>query len=54
MIFGIFVYYNIKLYIKMVKFGKKYRQRKIKDWDSEYIDYKSLKHFIRTQSQPGN
>ena len=31
----------------MAKFGKKLRQRKIKEWEENYIDYKALKHFIK-------
>jgi SPX domain protein involved in polyphosphate accumulation len=31
----------------MAKFGKKLRQRRIKEWEEHYIDYKALKHFIK-------
>jgi SPX domain protein involved in polyphosphate accumulation len=36
----------------MTKFGKKLRQRKIKEWEDHYIDYKSLKHFIKENNNP--
>ena len=36
----------------MTKFGKKLRQRKIKEWEDQYIDYKSLKHFIKENNNP--
>lgn len=36
----------------MAKFGKKLRQRKIKEWEENYIDYKGLKHFIKTNNDP--
>lgn len=42
----------IILYQKMAKFGKKLRQRKIKEWEENYIDYKGLKHFIKTNNDP--
>ena len=32
----------------MTKFGKKLRQRNIKEWEDHYIDYKSLKQGDRT------
>jgi len=38
----------------MAKFGKKLRQRKIKEWEGNYIDYKALKHFIRVNNDPSN
>ena len=31
----------------MAKFGKKLKQRRIKEWDEHYIDYKALKQFIK-------
>ena len=36
----------------MAKFGKKLRQRKIKEWEENYIDYKALKHFIKENNNP--
>ena len=36
----------------MAKFGKKLKQRKIKEWEGNYIDYKALKHFIRVNNDP--
>ncbi len=36
----------------MVKFGKKLRQRTIKEWEDNYINYKALKHFIRENNDP--
>jgi SPX domain protein involved in polyphosphate accumulation len=36
----------------MVKFGKKLRQRTIKEWEENYINYKALKHFIRENNDP--
>ena len=36
----------------MTKFGKKLRQRKIKEWEGNYIDYKGLKHFIKENNDP--
>ena len=36
----------------MAKFGKKLRQRKIKEWEAHYIDYKGLKHFIKVNNDP--
>jgi SPX domain protein involved in polyphosphate accumulation len=36
----------------MVKFGKKFRETKIKEWEDNYIDYKSLKHFIKVNNDP--
>ena len=36
----------------MTKFGKKLRQRKIKEWEEHYIDYKALKHFIKENNDP--
>ena len=36
----------------MVKFGKKLRQSRIKEWKQHYIDYKQLKHFIKTNNDP--
>ena len=36
----------------MAKFGKKLRQRKIKEWEEHYIDYKGLKHFIKVNNDP--
>ena len=36
----------------MPKFGKKLRQRKIKEWEENYIDYKALKHFIKENNNP--
>jgi SPX domain protein involved in polyphosphate accumulation len=36
----------------MAKFGKKLRQRKIKEWEQHYIDYKQLKHFIKLNNDP--
>ena len=35
----------------MAKFGKKYRQQQIKEWEKEYINYKSLKHFIKEKKE---
>ena len=37
---------------EMTKFGKKLRQRKIKEWEGNYIDYKGLKHFIKENNDP--
>ena len=37
----------------MAKFGKKYRQLQIKEWQKEYIDYKALKHFIKEKKEYG-
>jgi SPX domain protein involved in polyphosphate accumulation len=37
----------------MVKFGKNLRQKRIKQWEKYYIDYKSLKHFIKENSNKG-
>ena len=37
----------------MAKFGKKLRQRRIKEWEENYIDYKALKHFIKENNNPG-
>ena len=34
----------------MVKFGKKYRIEQITTWESKYINYKHLKHFIKANS----
>ena len=34
----------------MVKFGKKYRSEQITTWESKYINYKHLKHFIKIHS----
>ena len=31
----------------MPKFGKKFKQLQIKEFEKEYINYKSLKHFIK-------
>ena len=36
----------------MAKFGKKLRQRKIKEWEENYIDYKALKKFIKLNNDP--
>lgn len=36
----------------MAKFGKKFRQKKIKEWEENYLDYKSLKHFIKLNKDP--
>ena len=36
----------------MAKFGKKVRISKIKEWEGNYIDYKALKHFIKTNNDP--
>ena len=36
----------------MAKFGKKYRQKKIKEWEEHYVDYKALKHFIKVNKDP--
>jgi len=36
----------------MAKFGKKLRQRRIKEWEEHYIDYKALKHFIKENNNP--
>ena len=36
----------------MTKFGKKLRQRRIKEWEENYIDYKALKHFIKENNNP--
>ena len=38
----------------MAKFGKKLRQRRIKELEEHYIDYKALKHFIRVNNNPNN
>jgi hypothetical protein len=38
----------------MTKFGKKLRQRKIKEWEEHYINYKALKHFIKENNNPNN
>lgn len=35
----------------MVKFGKKFREKKIKEWEDNYFDYKSLKHFIKENNE---
>jgi SPX domain protein involved in polyphosphate accumulation len=32
----------------MVKFGKILRKNILKEWKEKYIDYKSLKQFIKT------
>jgi SPX domain protein involved in polyphosphate accumulation len=32
----------------MVKFGKILRKNILNQWEEKYIDYKSLKHFIKT------
>lgn len=37
----------------MAKFGKKFRQRKIKEWEQHYVDYKKLKHFIKENKSTG-
>ena len=37
----------------MVKFGKKLRQSKVREWAENYIDYKALKHFIKENNNPG-
>ena len=36
----------------MVKFGKKLREKKIKQWEEDYIDYKALKQFIKKNNDP--
>ena len=38
----------------MAKFGKKYRQQQIKEWEKEYINYKSLKQFIKDNRKLGS
>ena len=38
----------------MAKFGKKYRQQQIKEWEKEYINYKSLKQFIKDKRKLGS
>ena len=34
----------------MVKFGKTFPQLQKKEWKSEYINYKALKHFIKVEN----
>ena len=36
----------------MAKFGKILRKTIIKKWKENYIDYKSLKHFIKENNDP--
>ena len=36
----------------MEKFGKKLREKKIKQWEEDYIDYKALKQFIKKNNDP--
>ena len=37
----------------MVKFGKFLRNNIIEDWEQDYIDYKTLKHFIKENRTSG-
>ena len=36
----------------MAKFGKLLRKKTIEKWKNDYIDYKSLKHFIKENNNP--
>ena len=36
----------------MVKFGKLLRQKILEKWKENYINYKTLKHFIKENSNP--
>ena len=38
----------------MAKFGKRFRQQKVKGWEQEYADYKALKHFIKINKEKSN